>query len=97
MRRTPRLSRDDRRQRLRNGRNGQRHGEQEQAQHDIEGEGRGAPEAGGEYHRANAKHDHAKALAGPVEFLLQRRRLFFGGIEQPGDPADLGRHAGGDN
>ena len=37
-----------------------------------------------------AEHDHAEPLAGSVQFLLQRRRLFFGGVQQPGDPADLG-------
>ena len=88
---------DDRRQRLRNGRDRQRHGEQEQAEHDVEGEGRGAEEPGGEHHRANAQHDHAEPLAGPVQFLLQRRRLLFGGVQEPGDPTDLGRHAGGDD
>ncbi len=46
---------------------------------------------------ANSQHDDAEALAGAVEFLLQRRRLLLGRFEEPSDAADLGRHAGRDN
>ena len=87
----------DRRQRLRDRRDGQRHGEQEQAKHDVESDDRGVEEAGGEHQGADAEHDHAQPLAGAVQFLLQRRRLPLGGLQEPGDAPDLGRHAGGDD
>ncbi len=47
--------------------------------------------------RADPQHDDAQPLAGAVELLLQRRRLLFGGFQQAGDAADLGRHAGRDH
>ena len=51
----------------------------------------------GEHDGADAEHDDAEALAGAVEFLLQRRRFDLGGFKQAGDAADLGRHAGADD
>ena len=88
---------DDRRQRLGDGRDRQRHGEQEEAEDDVEGEGGRTEQPGGEHDGADAEHDDAEALAGAVEFLLQRRRLDLGGFKQAGDAADLGRHAGADD
>ena len=88
---------DDRRQRLRDGRDRERYCEQEQAEHDVEGEDRGVEEAGGEHQGADCEHDHAEPLAGAVQFLLQGRRLPFRGLQKSGDAADLGCHAGGDD
>ena len=84
----------DRRQRLGDGGDRQRHGEQEEAEDDVEGEGGRTEQPGGEHDGADAEHDDAEALAGAVEFLLQRRRLLLGGFEQARDAADFGRHAG---
>jgi hypothetical protein len=46
---------------------------------------------------ANPQHDDTQPFAGAVELLLQRRRLFLGGFEQPRDAANLGSHSGRDN
>ena len=84
-------------QRLGNRGNGKRHRKQEQAEHDVERQRRRAEQAGGEHHGANAEHDDSEALAGTVEFLLERRRLLLGGLEQSGDAPDLGVHSGVDD
>ena len=88
---------DDRRQRLGDRGDGERHREQEQAEHDVERERGGAEQAGREHHGADSEHDDAQPLAGAVELLLQRRRLLLGRLQQAGDAADFGRHAGGDH
>ena len=87
----------DRRQRLGDRRDRERHGEQEQAENGVEVQHGAAEQPGREHDGADPQHDDAEALAGAVEFLLQRRRLLLGGFQQAGDAADLGRHAGRDD
>src|SRR3712207_8550581 len=48
-----------------------------------------AQQTGGEHDGANAEHDHAEALAGAVELLLQGRWLGLGRLKEVGDAADL--------
>ena len=88
---------DDGGQRLGDRGDGERHREQEQPEHDVERERGGAEQAGREHHGADSEHDDAEPLAGAVEFLLQRRRLLLGRLQQACDAADFGRHAGGDH
>ncbi len=88
---------DDGGQRLGDRGDGERHRKQEQAEHDIERERGGAEQAGREHHGADSEHDDAQPLAGAVELLLQRRRLFLGRLQQACDAADFRRHAGGDH
>jgi len=88
---------DDGRQRLWNGGDRERHREQEQAQDGIEIGDRAREQSGREHDRADPQHDHAEALAGAVELLLQRGRLFLRGFQQSGNAADFGLHAGCDH
>ena len=84
----------DRSEAFRNGRDGERHGEQQRIDHVVH-----AVEAFED--RKREQHDHgddahgdAEDLGDVVHLLLQRRGLVFGGLEQVGNLAHLRVHAG---